>query len=245
MSGWRSDSATPSAPRRQGVKKTLGAAAFSLLAAVLFLCSSAACGTRQLDEAIFYDGPRFKLKLARNYRNLFLHYNGEEFSVQCSSAETAGSRGHATQDEGWRTLRSGGALGSKSAQAVVERERGDFVVIDENTLVVKGTVFRVSFDACGSFAMWDPTTLPQELIDPVEKPAHCAPQGTGDCRYYDFHGDREPVYDELEVDPAGTVLFVVRSRSFRGGGVLRVESSDFGQTWRVSANEAAHPPTDE
>ncbi len=224
------------------MKKRLDVAVRSLLVAALTVCASSACGTRRLDEAVFYDGPRFKLKLARNYRNLFLHYNGEEFAVQCSSAQTAGSRGHAMQDEGWRTLTSGGALGSKSAQEVVERERGDFVVIDQSTLVIKGTVFRVSFDACGSFAMWDPTTLPPELIDPVEKPAHCAPQGTGDCRYYDFHGDREPVYDELKVDPVGTVSFVVRSKSFRVGGALRVESSDFGQTWKVSGNEAAHPP---
>jgi hypothetical protein len=43
---------------------------YLLLLAVLASCGS---GTRKLDEAVFYDGPGFKLKLTRYYENIPLH----------------------------------------------------------------------------------------------------------------------------------------------------------------------------
>ncbi|MEW6599440.1 MAG: hypothetical protein AB1499_00575 [Nitrospirota bacterium] len=187
--------------------------------------------TKKIDEVIFYNGPNYKLKLVRYHENLPFHYVGEVFRVLCSSAQTANSPEHKTQDRGWVTLGNGGAIGSKSADELVERERANYHVQDDLTLVTTGKVLRVSFNACGTFHNWDPTTLPANLIDPVEKPSYCAPAGTADCRYYDFEGDREPIYEDVQTSPEGKVSFKVSSKTFKDIKALIVNSSDFGKTW--------------
>src|SRR5688500_3402651 len=128
----------------------------ALIAALL-----AGCGPRirKLDEAIFYDGPQFKLKLIRYHENLPFHYTGEVFRVQCASARTAGSPAHRTQEAGWVTLGNGGAIGSRSAAELAERERGNYRVFDERTLAWRGNGVSVSFDACREFRDWYPTAL--------------------------------------------------------------------------------------
>jgi hypothetical protein len=201
-----------------------------LLATVLASCGG---GTRKLDEAVFYDGPEFKLKLVRYYENLPLHYVGEVYRVHCGSAQTAQSPAHATQDSGWVTIGNGGAIGSKSATELVGRVRDSYRVIDKRTLVWTGNGLEVSFDACGQFQSWYPTSLPAELIDPVKKPDYCAPAGTADCRNYDFLGERTPQFERIQVQPNGQVAFVARSAAFRPNGAVRVESADSGRTWEV------------
>ena len=200
---------------------------------LLALLGSCGGGTRKLDEAVFYDGPRFKLKLTRYYENLPLHYTGEVYRVQCGSPATAWSPAHKTQDSGWVTIGNGGAIGSKSAAELVGPVRDSYRVIDENTLVWTGNGFQVSYDACGHFQSWLPSRLPPEMIDPVEKPEWCAPAGTADCRNYDFFGDRHPRFEQIEVHPNGRVSFVVRTPALRSNGMLRVESADSGKTWEV------------
>lgn len=206
---------------------------FGVVMAGIFLAS---CGRTpgKLDEAIFYDGLHFRLKLARYYENLPLHYTGEVFRVQCSSAQTASSPGHKTLDPGWVMLGNGGAIGSKSAAEIVAREQHKYLVLDEQILVWIGNGLNVSFDGCGSFRGWYPTSLPAELIDPVEKPSYCAPKGTADCRNYDFLGDREPHFDDIHASAQGHVSFEVRSKAFKGGRVIRVQSLDFGRIWTFS-----------
>jgi hypothetical protein len=201
-----------------------------LLATVLASCGG---GTRKLDEAVFYDGPEFKLKLVRYYENLPLHYVGEVYRVQCGSAQTAQSPAHATQDSGWVTIGNGGAIGSKSAAELVDRVRNSYRVIDERTLVWTGNGVEVSFDACGQFRSWYPANLPAEMINPVEKPEYCAPAGTADCRNHDFFGERTPRFEGIEVRPHGRVAFLARSAALRPNGALRVESADSGRTWSV------------
>lgn len=195
-------------------------------------CSQAA---QKLDEVVFYEGPRFKLKLVRYYENLPLHYTGEVFRVQCASERTGNSPGHKTQDPGWRTLGNGGAIGSKNAAELVERERGNYLVIDDQTLVWIGNGVSVSFDACGQFRAWYPTSLPEELIDPVEKPDLCAPKGKVDCRQYNFQGDRAPHFGDIQVNATGNISFTVRSKAFRDKQALHVHSTDFGRTWTVTS----------
>ena len=201
---------------------------------LLALLSSCGGGTRKLDEAVFYDGPQFRLKLTRYYENIPLHYVGEVYRVHCGSLETRHSPAHTTQDSGWVTIGNGGAIGSKSAAELVEPVRGAYRVIDERTLVWTGNGFNVSFDACGQFRSWYPANLPAELIDPVEKPEWCAPAGTADCRNYDFMGDRMPRFEQIEVRPDGRVAFMVRSPALRPDGALRVESADSGRNWEVT-----------
>lgn len=195
--------------------------------------TASAQSSRKLDEIVFYQGARFKLKLVRYYENLRFHYTGEVFRVQCASARTANSPGHKMQDQGWVTLGNGSAIGSKNAAEVVQRERHNYVVIDEQTLVWTGPVFNVSFDACGSFRRWNPTTLPADLIDPVDKPSYCAPKGKLDCRHYDFQGGRQPHFDNVQVTPRGDVSFTLRSKAFKNDRAIRVHSRDFGRTWEV------------
>ncbi|MBT8372390.1 MAG: hypothetical protein HKO68_00255 [Desulfobacterales bacterium] len=195
-----------------------------------------ACGlsTRKIDEAMIYDGPQFRIKLVRYFENFPLHYTGEVFRVQCASPQTRNSPSHRTQDAGWVTLGNGGAIGSKSAAELAERERRNYLVVDDQTLVWIGNGVNVSFDACGSFLGWYPTSLPEELIDPAEKPDYCQPKGNADCRHYDFMGEREPHFEKIQVKSRGHISFIVRSKAIRKGQSVRVQSSDFGKTWQTA-----------
>jgi hypothetical protein len=190
-------------------------------------------GKTRLDEHVFHDESGLRLKVVRYHENLPLHYTGEIFVVQCQSENTVAFESHATQDAGWRMLGRGGAIGTQKAEEVVPDLEDRYRVMDDRILVWLGTVFKVSFDGCGRFATWDPTALPETMIDPVEKPDYCAPKGTGDCRHYDFLGDRAPVFGPIHVDPEGRVAFDVRSPSFRDVGSLHVTSTDFGRTWSI------------
>lgn len=195
-----------------------------------------ACGpsTLKLDEAIIYEGAQFRLKLVRYFENLPLHYTGEVFRVQCSSAQTRNSPAHKTQDAGWVSLGNGGAIGSKSAAELAERERRNYLVIDDSILVWIGNGLNVSFDACGSFRGWYPTYLPDDLIVPADKPDDCKPKGNVDCRQYDYLGEREPHFKDIRVNSDGHVSFVVSSKALRNGKSVRVESADFGRTWKTT-----------
>jgi len=193
--------------------------------------------TRRLDELIFYEGPEVTLKLVRYYRNLFLSFNGEIYSVQCRSSETAGNQAGRDQDQDWRKLSTGTALESKSAQEVVNDVKDKYLIMDERTVVKRGGGIGVSFDACGTFRHWGATKLPIELIDQIEKPSHCA--GTGDCRHYDFEGDRAPQISDIRTEPSGRISFVARSKAFKDGAVFRIESQDSGRSWgytRIAVN---------
>lgn len=196
----------------------------------LFACSPS---TRKLDEVMIYEGAQFQLKLVRYFENLPLHYTGEVFRVQCSSAQTRNSPAHKTQDAGWVSLGNGGAIGSKSAAELAERERRNYLVIDDRALVWIGNGVNVSFDACGTFCGWYPTSLPEDLIVPAEKPDYCKPRGNVDCRHYDFLGEREPRFEEIRVNPNGHISFVVSSKALRHGKAVRVESIDSGKTWKT------------
>lgn len=207
-----------------------------VLAPAIICLAACASSVEKLDEAFIYEGPQFKLKLVRYYENLPFHYVGEVFNVQCSSATTARSPGHKRQDPGWVTLGNGGAIGSKNAGQLAERELRNYLIVDERTLVWVGTGFNVSFDACGSFLHWHPVSLPEDMVVPVEKPDYCRPQGTADCRHYDFLGDREPGFTQIQVSPQeGHISFVVQSRAFKNTKGLRVRSADFGKTWQIEA----------
>jgi hypothetical protein len=98
-----------------------------------------------------------------------------------------------------------------------------------------GNGVNVSFDACGSFRGWYPTAIPQDLVVPAEKPDYCAPKGSADCRHYDFLGEREPSFDQVQASPIGQISFVMRSKAIRDGKTVRVESIDFGKTWKITA----------
>jgi hypothetical protein len=202
-----------------------------LALAFLFACSPS---TRKLDEAVFYEGPQFRLKLVRYFEDLPFHYTGEVFRVQCSSQQTSNSPAHKTQDAGWRSLGNGGAIGSKSAAELVERERRNFLVIDDRTLVWTGIALNVSFDACGSFQSWDPTSLPESWIVPSKKPDYCKPLGTADCRYQDFQDEGKPRFEEIRVTSQGSISFIARSKAIRNNNSVRVQSQDFGKTWQTA-----------
>ena len=197
----------------------------------LFACSPS---TRKLDEAMIYEGPQMRLKLVRYFEDLPFHYTGEVFCVQCSSRQTRNSQAHKTQDAGWVSLGNGGAIGSNSAAELAGRERRKYLVVNDQTLVWIGNGVNVSFDACGSFRGWYPTSLPEDLIVPAKKPDYCKPQGKMDCRQYDFLGERESRFEEIRVTSQGSISFIVRSKAIRNSKSVRVQSSDFGKTWQIA-----------
>jgi hypothetical protein len=205
------------------------------LLSALLACSA---GVRRLDEEVLHPGPGYRLKVVRYYENLPFHYSGEIYSVQCESAATRGFEAHATQDAGWRMLERGGAMGTTRASDLIPRFEGRFLALDESTLVWLDRLFHVTFDACGHFASWDPTSLPADRIDPVEKPDYCAPRGQADCRTMDFEGDRTPRYEQVHVASDGRIRFIARTPAFRNAEALEVASDDFGRTWKVDVIRA-------
>jgi hypothetical protein len=211
---------------------------FSIISSVLIIgvLISSCSSTKKLDEVVFHEGPKFKLKLVRYYENIPLHYTGEVFRVLCSSEKTKNSPALKTQDAGWVTVGNGGAIGSKSAEELVARERDKYRIIDDQTLVRLGTGFNISFNSCGQFRAWYPTSLSEELYTQLDKPAHCKPKGGGDCRHYDFLGDRAPQFEGIQVKANGKVSFTVQSKAFKNDSGLHVESTDFGKTWMVKSS---------
>jgi hypothetical protein len=188
-------------------------------------------GLEKLDEKVFYEGPHFKLKLARYYESIFLHFNGEVFSVQCQSSATSNYQAKKRQEPGWRLIGTGAAIGSKNAQEVINMVSEDYIIVSDQTFVKKGGGISVSFDACGTITGWYPTLLPLQLIDQIEKPDWCAPKGGGDCRHYDFEGDRQVRIDDIKTDNLGNISFLARSKAFKDSAILRIASSDYGRTW--------------
>ena len=81
-----------------------------------------------------------------------------------------------------------------------------------------------------------PTSLSEELYTQLDKPAHCKPKGGGDCRHYDFLGDRAPQFEDIQVKADGKVSFTVQSKAFKKESGLHVESTDFGKTWMVKSS---------
>ena len=203
------------------------------LLAVAIALALAGCrvGVRKLDEVVFFAGPGYQLKVVRYYENLPLHYTGEIYSVQCGSPATRHFEAYDVQDAGWRTLERAGAIGTRSAADIVPSLAGRYLAIDDRRLVWLDRLFHVTFDACGTLASWDPTQLPENRIDPLEKPEFCKPKGLGDCRSMDFEGERAPRYEEIRVESDGHVAFIVRTSAFRDGAELLVRSADFGSTW--------------
>lgn len=155
--------------------------------------------------------------------------------MQCSSGNTKEYGEGRTNDEGWRPLGRIGALGSEDAEELLESARREYIVIDDEILVWTSRVFKVSFDGCGSFATWSPMGLPDDRIDPVEKPDYCAPKGTTDCSNDDFSGSRTPVYSDIRARSDGTVSFTVQSKTFKPSDTLTISSHDFGRTWQESS----------
>ena len=212
------------------------AAVFSVLAALLL----SACGNpnQRLDEYLFYDGPQFKLKLVRFYRNVPFDQLGERAVVMCRSNSTADIPSQFPEDTGWRMLGSGDARGSHDAREAARGVTPAYEVLDEHTLVSMLKVFNISFDACGHFINWDPSRLPDSMIDPVEKPDTCAPTGLADCRYLDFEDARMPRYRQVRVEGPGRVSFTVSSRAFRDIAQLHVQTLDNGAVWHVDVEGA-------
>ena len=206
-----------------------------LLALLCLVVPHVACnGTRRLDEHTFLARDGLELKVVRYDQRLFLHYNGEVFTVQCRSAATAGSPATATQDAGWVSMGNGGAIGAGDARAIAERERVNYVVLDRGVLVWTGTTLTVGFGECDPFTRWDPTTLPSELLVSFPKPDFCAPVGTGDCRYIDFQGERQPQFSDIRTEAPGHLAFRVRAAAIRDGATVAVETTDRGLTWTTA-----------
>ncbi|HHJ17449.1 MAG TPA: hypothetical protein ENJ80_12205 [Gammaproteobacteria bacterium] len=212
------------------MKNIIHSACIPALLALLTACGNP---NQRLDEHVFYDGPQIQLKVVRYYRNIPFNQLGEHAVVMCRSENTAAFPADEQQDAGWRMLGAGDAHGSKTAEEAALEVKDDYEVLDEHILVAKMNVFNISFDACGHFTNWDPSRLPQSLINPLKKPDSCAPNGPADCRYYDFEGERAPRYENIRVTGDGQVSFTASTPTFRDVELLRVQTGNNGGVWHV------------
>lgn len=204
---------------------------FSLV--LVWLASGCDSRTSKLDEEVFLVAPGLTLKLVRYHEYLPLHYSGEVFRVMCSSPATESERGGKMREMGWKTLGGGPAIGSRNASELVPKVRKDYRVIDGEILVWLSIVFNVSYDGCHSFITWDPTTLPPEMLQPVEKPDYCQPSGGADCRYYDFLDENHPRYSNISATREGHISFDIHSTGLKDG-FLHIKSDDGGRNWQLS-----------
>jgi hypothetical protein len=205
----------------------------SLLVAALFVLPACGDPEQRLDEHVFHDGPQFRLKVVRYYRNIPFSPLGEQAVVMCRSANTAGYSGDRPQDAGWRVLGSVDVRDSTSARQAVPDVMENYIVRDEHTLIATTRAFNISFDACGHFSSWDPVNLPATMIAPAQQPDSCAPAGPVDCRELAFAGERAPRYAQIRVTGEGEVEFTVRSTAFRDVEMLRIHTRNQGAEWHV------------
>lgn len=212
------------------MKTFINAACILTLFALLTACGNP---NQRLDEHVFYDGSQIRLKIVRYYRNIPFNQLGEHAVVMCQSENTSEFPVDEQQDAGWRTLGSGEAQDSKTAKEAALGVRDDYQVLDDHVLIAKMNVLNISFDACGHFINWDPSRLPQSLINPLKKPDSCAPDGPVDCRYYDFEGERAPRYENIRVTGNGQVSFTASTLTFKDVELLRVQTRNNGAAWHV------------
>lgn len=208
------------------IRHELVAAAGLLLAG----CSD----TLKLDEAIVYRGPQLTLKLVHYHRDLPFHYLGDEYRVMCLSSATRSMASQHPEEPGWRTLGylphdNQGRTASDYAGRVLER----YHIVEPGILVWSGVVLKATWDACGQISQWDPSRLPHDLINEVDKPEYCQPAGQADCRYYDFQDGRTPKYAIQSVDRTGRLEFTVESPSLPG--ITTVTTDNFGAVWHVTS----------
>jgi hypothetical protein len=188
-----------------------------LILAVLALTS---CNSiRELDQAQIYKGPKFELVLVRFYKNYPLHFSGVTFNVQCKSVNTLNSKAHYEQRAGWAVVGGSSALDSESALQLLEEQRKNYIVVDDDIVVrLSPDSFAVSFDACGSSNGWNVSSLPAEFL----------------AKSVQSHVGYVPTsYDNIQVSANGQIQFTALSAKFADSKVIEVESTDFGDTWRV------------
>ena len=198
-------------------------------------CLLAACGqpNERLDEFVFHDESGLSLKVVRYFRNIPFNYLGEYGVVMCRSENTRDFSAHEQQDSGWRKLGEGPAKDSKDAAEIAGMMKQGYQVIDGHILIATRHVINISFDACGHFINWDPTRLPRAMTNPVDNPETCKSRGAVDCRYFDYEGERMPVYDMIEAGADGHASFRVRTPTFRDVDSLRVKTTNNGASWHV------------
>jgi hypothetical protein len=195
-----------------------------------------ACSPRKLDEVTFYEGPEFKLKLVRYYEFLLLHFEGEVFSVQCHSENTAHMPKNNRQDAGWRTVSNGAALESSSAEQVLDEHRHEYVVLNDRSFVKVGNGIIASFDACQTYRYWQPDSIPSEFVMEVESDCSTADP----CNVRTFVGEAAVKISEIE-QTANAVTFKVQSSALKEGALL-VTSDDLGRSWHYKPlNQAERP----
>jgi hypothetical protein len=118
-----------------------------------------------------------------------------------------------------------------------------YLVAENRALALTDRVLRISFDGCRSFVRWDPRDLPKAMINRAELPDFCAPKGQVDCSRndFDFEGDRQAQYTNIQGVEKSRVSFTVRSKAFKPLPVLNIFSDDGGRTWQTAAANAEGP----
>jgi hypothetical protein len=215
------------------------------------LVATATRHTSHVDDAVVVANHSLTVKVVR-YREYGPFSGSSSYAVQCRSAQTTKAPFiHGQQDRGWLTLAS--FLDSTSStSAIAVKLSNEFQIYNQSVLIwMRGETSppRISVDGCVTFREWSPASVEHVLIVPAEawprdrepapleaKPFFCA-DVRRDCRIYEFGGTRQVRYRELSVSSEGHVSFIASSKAFTVGD-LRVESDDWGHTWRYFAESS-------
>lgn len=196
-----------------------------------------ACGSsvRKLDEVAMYDGPNLRLSLTRYFEDVPLHWAGEIYVVHCTSNETKSFHSNESPGKSGSTIvERGGALGSKSAVEVANRVREQYKVIDDKVLInASSGIFKISFNACGDFKIWNGWYLPEGTINLVPQ-SSCSgkEKSLNPCPWMNFEGVAKIKFSEIKVDSSlKKVQFRASSKAFKNGKDLIVSFENGGKSW--------------
>lgn len=211
----------------------------------------------KLGEISFYKDANMELKVVLIHENLPFHYVGNSYSIACESQYTKTPLNDEYEwksyriEQGWNMVPQaylGNGLGNDKntlLKSLADEAKKLYLVKDKNTLVVLANPnVYVSFDGCRAFSNWVlKDNLPKDIIvestpefekcvEQQKKDKELGSTSYGDCSDLKLTGKGQPVFQDVVANDNGHATFKVTSSAFKDNRTIKVETNDFGKTWR-------------
>lgn len=207
----------------------------------------------KLGETTFLKTNDIEIKMVTRHEYLPLHYIGDAYSVACKSNSTSQFNAwkYDQVEGGWNIIPSP-ALKCLVAdkiecdhQKLANEAKPFFILIDKITVLVLGQdKLSASFNGCKSFVFWDYKNLPKDLdIQNSADFDRCEAQKIQDknrgltypevdCRPLNFLNESKFTFEDIKANDSGALSFSVRSSAFKNMEVIKIETNDFGRSWK-------------